>query len=125
GVRRLPGARRWPTQQHSSKCACSHKIPFRQHAAEPRGMQEALNLVTVPSRGTLCCVAAMICDGLTRRQRGRTVMSLSTAVAVPRTRLPLADYAAGVAAADELLLAARASVRPRVGDAKDDAHQAT
>ena len=39
--------------------------------------------------------------------------------------LSLSDTATGVAAADELLLAARASVRERVAAAKDDAQQAT
>ena len=52
-------------------------------------------------------------------------MSLSAAVAAPRPELPMADYAAGVAAAEELLLAARSVVRQRVGGAKDDAQQAT
>ena len=38
--------------------------------------------------------------------------------------LTLNDYAAGVVAADDVLVAARASVRQRVAAAKDDAEQA-
>ena len=51
--------------------------------------------------------------------------SAAAAASVAPTSLSLADYAAGVAAADELLLAARSAVRLRVGATKDDTAQAT
>ncbi len=52
-------------------------------------------------------------------------MSQAAAAAKAPSAPSLAEYASGVAAADELLLAARASVRQKVGGVKDDSQQAT
>lgn len=52
-------------------------------------------------------------------------MSQAAAAVKALSALSLTDYASGVAAADELLLAARAAVRQKVGGVKDDSQQAT
>ena len=50
-------------------------------------------------------------------------MNQVLAITVPVSRPSLADYTAGVGAADEILLLARAIVRQKVAAAKDDAEQ--